>query len=745
MVTYKHSNTMGKEQFSYFRPPIQDTLPDKALTIGEVWEYISGKEILWIERRGERGNTINTGTLQEVTERVRNMSPEQYADRKGGKVNLLPLVTFGGVFSKREGAGLLEASGLVGLDIDHLSGLEGVSLEDLKERLSQDREIGLRLIFTSPSGDGLKIVCKTSGEIKDRESYRREFEILNTFVSQKYSIPIAPIGLDSGISDICRGCLLCYDPGAILRTWEDTFHPEDHPLPKVEAKRPRREALKAGEIVTPWDWTSFEENRLIPALFDRITEAFPSMEFRWIGKEWESPYKLDGSPAKVHRRDKTIISSGVPGVIHEQGGESLPIVEYYKRINNLQTGEALRELSRLCGLEEEYKDLSRRYAKQMNKQDTPTGQKPTGGAGPTASLRAVPDTPSGASTETTPEERYKDYLTIRDLKEIASTKREGIKTGYFFKGPQGKEEEFILTSGGLTIVGGQSSHGKSRLLQNISLRIAKNEYNQGGEGVVLYFAFEETLLEVVTRYANIQVNIPHLSQYDTTNSEVFRDYFETGTLNKATKDNRGKATPSLSSFVDRLYKEGRLRIFYSPDLLSGDLCSLLEYLSSKMKIKAVFLDYLQAIYKEGYKKDRREELREICKDLNKTSKELDIPIVLSAQLNRDTPSPSEMSGGNIAESADITRYADTILLLWDSVKIRDLKDRDKYLNTQEYKLLQERGFILGTPGKLYAVIDKNRGGTPGIESILDYVPETGYIQDNEDLPSGDILSGLQIL
>ena len=189
--------------------------------------------------------------------------------------------------------------------------------------------------------------------------------------------------------------------------------------------------------------------------------------------------------------------------------------------------------------------------------------------------------------------------------------------------------------------------------------------------------------------------------------------------------------------MDRLYNTGRLRVYYTPDLYSGDLCKLLEYLSSIWTIKAVFLDYLQAIYKDGYRGDRRDELREVCRELNNTAKGLDIPIVLSAQLNRDTPSPTEMSSGNIAESADITRYADTILLLWDSVKVRDLKNKDGYLSSRDYSSLQEKGFTLGTPGKLYTIIDKNRGSTPGIECILDYIPETGKIPTNEDLPTGE--------
>ena len=715
---------MSKGNISYFLPPISNTAPDRLLTLEEVWRYVSGEEILEVQRVKRGGSPYRIGTLQEVTNKVRRLSPDEY---KRGKTNYLPLVTFGGTFSQRGGEGLQETSGLIGLDIDHISQLGGVSLEALKERISQDREIGVRLVFTSPSGDGLKIVCKTSGEIKDRESYRSEFEILNYFVSQRYSIPIGSIGLDSGISDITRGCLLCYDPGAVLQDWEEIFHSENHPLPKKENKRPQMSPRV--EALSPWDFEDYKERRLIPAVFDRIDSLFPDMSFQYseTGRAWYSPYKLDGNPAKETRRDKSVITAKLPGVILEQGGEAVPVITLYANRNNLSYTEAMKELSRLCGLEEVYKDLLRKYA-QMKEIKTSTEE------GKALSPVAMFDPQKTSQEETSEEreERYKrDFLSIPDLQEIARQKIEGIKTGYQFKTPQGKEEALVLPSGALTFICGRSSHGKTRLLQNLSLQIARQTTE---EEAVLYFSFEEGLLDTFTRLANIQIDIPQLSRYDTSNTEVIRDYLETGTLNKSPEDTRREALPRLSEF-ETLYNSGRLRVYYTPDLLSGDLCSLLEYLSSQLRIKAVFLDYIQAIYKEGYRKDRREELREICKELNKVAISLDVPIVLSAQLNRESPNPTEMSGDNIAESADITRYANTILLLWDRVKGRDIRGGlSEYLNTQEGKQLQEKGFTLGQPGKLYTIISKNRGGSPDMEAILTYRPETGRVYENEDLP-----------
>ena len=725
---------MDKERFSYFLPPIWNTTPARVLSLEEVWEYVTGRKTLDVYREDtSTRQTTRIGSLQEITRRVRSMTPQEYGNRQTGKVTLLPLVTFGGAFSKREGDGLRETSGLVCLDIDHATS-QGVSLEDLKHRLSQDREIGVRLVFTSPSGDGLKIVCKTSGEITDRESYRREFEILNSLVSRKYSVQ-----LDSQTSNIDRGCLLCFDPDAVLQTWEDTFDPETHPLPQEERPRPKRE--RRTDSVSPWDWDSYKEERLIPALFERIDSVFPGMSFRWRGDTWESPYKLDGSPAKDPRRDKSVITQRVPGVILEQGGDSVPVIDFYMRKNSLSFADAMRELSRLAGLEEEYRDLCRRYAEMNN----PDRYNTPGGGVSSQAVQADRKDPLQATPEANPEEKYREFLEVPDIQKEVSRKKEGIKTGYTFKTSQGKEERLIL-SPGLTLICGKSSHGKSRFLQNLALQILEDLQIKREEGEVLFFAFEEDYPEVLLQFANLYAKTPGLSQYGTKNTEVLRDYFihkeEEGWKPRSPEDIWKNVCPRLERFTE-IQKSGKLRIYYSPDLqIKGDrtpleapdLSGVISYLSSQRPIKAVFLDYVQAIYKDGYRKDRREELREICKELNDLSKRLDIPFILSAQLNRETPNPTSMSGDNIAESADITRYGDTILCLWNSAFLRDVKNKETYLESQENKTLQSRGFTLGEEGKLYCYLTKNRGGTPFVDAVLDYYGETGEIPTNEDLP-----------
>ena len=545
--------------------------------------------------------------------------------------------------------------------------------------------------------------------IETSSQYEDIYHRLRNYINTTYP----GIEVDKTGKDVTRLCLLPFDSEAILRDWEDTFHPERHPLPSTRRNSPREDY---GDLLRDFN--------LLPDVGDGVEEIVRRVEEsgRDIAPEYSDYLPLVYSFTALGERGRTLLHRVCRLSPKYNQGNTDRDWE-----NCLQTGQTqnIGYFINLCKTSGIDVTFSSGNPRKNSRDSGKTGRQP------------VSQTPR----EDSPEEKFKEYLTIQDLRTLASTKKEGIKTGYHFKDSQGREEEFILPSGGLTIIGGQSSHGKSRLLQNLSLQIASEEYNRGGDGVVLYFAFEETLLEVVTRYANIQVNIPRLSGYQTKNTEVILDYFKTGSLNKSPQNTRIEALPRISSFVNNLYNPGRLRIYYTPDLYSGDLCSLLRYLSSQLRIKAVFLDYLQAIYKEGYRKDRREELREICKEINKTAKDLDIPIVLSAQLNRDTPSPTDMSGSNLAESADITRYADSILLIWDSVRDRDLKDKDRYLQSKEYSRVQSLGFTFGTPGKLYSILEKNRGGTPYLETILEYIPETGKIPQNEDLPLDNPPSG----
>lgn len=677
---------MDKERFSVYTPPISSA----NLPVGDPVSL----ETVYKRIRGTKYKAI-TELLRRL---IQEGKLEEYRIQKG---HLLSSATFGGVFDYRstnkdrlqEGGykGLLQSSGYIIIDIDHLSEI-GLPLEDLKTKLSQDREIGVRLVFVSPSGDGLKVICKTSKEIPDPQTYKSVYNSLRYYINGKYGASGEIV--DKSGSDISRLCLLAHDRDAILTDYTEEFNPDLHPVP--EENKPLRETIHyTGESLD-----------FVEELVRRVEES---------GK--------DIAPTRA---------------------DYIPLVYSFASL-----GERGRDLlHRVCSLSPKYnqRDTDRDFNSALPdqaKQSIGTFFNMADANGiyiksPEERYR-LPQLGGNTQKETTiehsetaPEDRWKDYLTIPSLSDIASTKREGIKTEYRFFGANGKEEYLTLRSGALTLICGKSSHGKSKFLQNLALQTAQSKKEE--DGVVLFFTYEEELSEVLSQFANIHADIPQLSAYDTPNTEVILDYFKVGSLPRCTRSKRSDLLPKLEEF-ESLYYSGKLRVYYS-DLYSEDLCELVRYLSQSLRIKAVFVDYIQLLYRAKKRQDRKEEIKEICNDLRSLAIDLSVPVILSAQLNRVTPNPTDMSEDNIAESSDITRYANTIVCLWNSAFENVTTGKEAYLATEEGKKLQSRGFTLGEPGKIYAKITKNRGGSPYIDSVLKFRGETGKIYTNSDLPIG---------
>lgn len=672
---------MEKDLVSVYRPPFSSAyIPTESITLEEVWERIT-----------DRGLQDQTTALRILLQEGRK---EEYKTSKG---NLLPSVTFGGTFDyrttntetlSREGkTGLLRGSGFVIIDIDHISET-GLSLQELKDRISEDREIGVRLVFTSPSGDGLKVVCRVSSQITDKDSYKTAYNSLRHFINSKYGEIV-----DKSGSDISRLCLLCCDRDARIQDFEETFSPDLHPVPQKE--RPVREYTY-----------SYSGEDGIEEIVRRVEESG-----RDIAPDYGDYLKLVYSFTSLGERGR--------GLLHRVCSLSSKYrpEDTDKDFNNcLRSGESQSigtfiNMARDNGIDvtkpvdTRTKNEQRENRVESRKEETPPVQ---------------------------PEEtKWEKYLTIPELSQIVSTKREGVKTNYRFETKDKRKEEYLtLRSGAMTLICGKSSHCKSKFLQNISLNLAQDPE----DGDILFFTYEEEESEVLSQFANMYADIPGLSQFGTPNTEVILDYFKTSELQRATRGQAEKALPKLKEF-EGLYYSGKLRVIYS-DLYSEDLCEMVRYYSTKRKIRAVFVDYVQLLYKrpERGRKDRREEIKDICNDLRTLAIDLSIPVVLSAQLNRATPNPVDMSEDNIADSADLTRYANTIVCLWNSYFDNVTGGKENYLQGEDAKRLQDRGFILGEGGKIYAKITKNRGGTPYIDTVLDFRGETGRISTNEDLP-----------
>lgn len=311
-------------------------------------------------------------------------------------------------------------------------------------------------------------------------------------------------------------------------------------------------------------------------------------------------------------------------------------------------------------------------------------------------------------------------------------KQEELPTAYEMAIPTGQKELFTLPSGAITFVCAPTSHGKSTFLQNLALQVAE----QQGEGAVLYFSFEEdgdaVSLQFLNKYMNINL-CRNSSTRVSNNLRALRHYYRTGEDTYISHNAKQLFNEKQAQFMTKLYTSGKLRVYYE-DYDSDELIQAIRFVCSQIKVKAVFIDYIQLLYSRAYRRarmQRTEELKEICKDLKNLCVEKDLSIVVAAQLNREARSPLELHSQRIAEAADLERIANKILCIWntafrtqDKEKPRALKDLEKAFD-----------FELGTGGKIYGTLTKNRGGAAGLQAVWTFDGNTGVIK--EVAPSED--------
>jgi DNA primase catalytic core len=95
------------------------------------------------------------------------------------------------------------------------------------------------------------------------------------------------------------------------------------------------------------DWIKYE---LYPSIYKSIDTIFAEHEFKEYAGGWRSKTYLNGSDHKS-RADKTVISKKAPGWIIENGGETLSLVDYVMRRDNLSFIDAVKWIADKGGLQ----------------------------------------------------------------------------------------------------------------------------------------------------------------------------------------------------------------------------------------------------------------------------------------------------------------------------------------------------------------------------------------------------------
>lgn len=309
-----------------------------------------------------------------------------------------------------------------------------------------------------------------------------------------------------------------------------------------------------------------------------------------------------------------------------------------------------------------------------------------------------------------------ESLKARD-EELKQMGKGDIKTSYYFHNKDNDKEieQLTLPSGAITLVCALTSHGKSTFLRDIALEVAQN----GQQGDTLFYTYESSEQEIEWGFINSYLKTPFNRG---NNLQTIKDYEQTG-KNWFAGNNLQTYIDGKERFRKELLCSGKLRLLRRSND-AAEIQDEIRFYNKFRPIKCVFIDYIQKLHLKDNRLSRTEELSKICSSFEALAIELGLPIVMAAQLNRQTTDPVSMCSQNLAESTSIEQSSAKMVFLWNSTE-RARVDKE----SKELKNFAERtGITLGVGGQIYARLEKNRFGIRQAEAVFEYLPNTGEIK-----------------
>ncbi|MCA9114548.1 MAG: replicative DNA helicase [Planctomycetaceae bacterium] len=263
----------------------------------------------------------------------------------------------------------------------------------------------------------------------------------------------------------------------------------------------------------------------------------------------------------------------------------------------------------------------------------------------------------------------------------------------------------------LIIVAARPSMGKTAFVCNIAKSVAvaaRKKHEADGRpatetpaGGVILFSLEQSRLELAERMLCIygEFNGHHLKKGELEPDEQLRLLEASSRLSE------------LPIFIDD-----------SPGRSMAQISGICRRLKRRHQIGLVVIDYLQLIEPEDKNAPREQQVAQIARRLKFLGKEIDVPVIALAQLNRgvDLRQDKQPKLADLRESGAIEQDADLVLFL-HRPDAYDPEDR---------------------PGEAECIVAKHRNGPTGIITMT-WLRESMRFVDhsNIDVPDGGYFSG----
>jgi replicative DNA helicase len=247
-----------------------------------------------------------------------------------------------------------------------------------------------------------------------------------------------------------------------------------------------------------------------------------------------------------------------------------------------------------------------------------------------------------------------------------------------------------LRSGEFVIVGARPRVGKTSFALNLLEHVA------GFSQPVLFVSLEMTRIELGDRLLSSRSGVP----------------FELIRRGSKNSDNR-------RSIIDAQAELAPLPIFFddSPRRTIADIAAQARRVKRRSGLALVVIDYLQLIEPDNVRDQRQEQVAKMARRLKTLARELSVPIVCLAQLNREADKAADHKPrlSHLRESGAIEQDADVVILLHRESLYRDDPD---------------------LRGKAEAIVAKNRNGRAGTVPLIWNDATTTFVSTPDDFDAG---------